>query len=473
MLTKKQKKLVTILLSLALFSGCMKAEQSPWKPSAPPEKINQSETSWKTQTGTTPRLTSDIPAPTELEQVDQFIQTRDVASCQKITDPGLQEYCVKESQNYLFFDQGNCSAIIEHPELQESCLAFQEKIGVYKKQMEEYQQKIDLISQKALTQDEQGVANLNLLGNLNEFDEALSVAQKLSEANPTEVSMILNYARLLIQKGSLWFEEEKYGKQAIEVAQKALEKEQNNAEAWRIIGYANEIMENYPKALEAYEKSIASDTTNASTYSNRGHTYRLLWEMEKAQIDFEKALELNPNLDHALLNLATVYLGQTKYQEALTYYQKTIENTDNNRFKSEALYSIGSIYIEQKQYQAAEKSFQEANAIDPSFESPYLGLAKVQFLIFLEQVNTDAEIIDESLVDQALINSVSAINLNPNKALAYYQLALMYMHLGFFQETDRFFQKALELIPNDLTLSKTEKEAMQNLIHKYYNYANN
>ena len=152
----------------------------------------------------------------------------------------------------------------------------------------------------------------------------------------------------------------------------------------------------------------------------------------------------------------------------MAFYNKVLKTSLNTRFKSEALYSIGSISIEDDKLKEAEAYFWQASEMDPAFELPYIGLAKAQFMRFFEQVNNDDEDINGNLVGQALQNLVNAININPNKAMAYYQLALIHKHLGLYSETDRFFQEALAVIPNDISLSKTEKETMINLINNHY-----
>ena len=79
--------------------------------------------------------------------------------------------------------------------------------------------------------------------NNNNFDGAIKKAETILSGNKKDVSALLAVASTLAQKGSIEFKEKEYGQKAIDIANKVLAIEPNNAEAYRIIGYANEIME--------------------------------------------------------------------------------------------------------------------------------------------------------------------------------------------------------------------------------------
>lgn len=51
----------------------------------------------------------------------------------------------------------------------------------------------------------------------------------------------------------------------------------------------------YDKALIDYNKSLELDPESAVTYKRRGQAYLGLGQTDKAKADFEKALALNPN----------------------------------------------------------------------------------------------------------------------------------------------------------------------------------
>ena len=88
----------------------------------------------------------------------------------------------------------------------------------------------------------------------NDLDGALAAAESVLSNNPNDIPALLAKASALAQRGSLEFKEKEYGPQAIEVARQVLALDASNSEAWRLIGYSNEIMQNYPAAHDAYAK---------------------------------------------------------------------------------------------------------------------------------------------------------------------------------------------------------------------------
>ena len=309
---------------------------------------------------------------------------------------------------------------------------------------------------------------LNLLANEQDFNILLPILEEKYENEPNKIENVLNYANVLANIWSLKRSEKDYWNFAIKFANYALNLDPNNSEAYRIIWYANEIMENYDDAFTAYDKSIKLDENNALAYWNRWHAYGLVWKTEEAEKDFLISYKLDSSNSHVLMNLARGYLSKWEDKEALKYFKEVVKKSTNIRFKSEALFSIWNLQINDKNYKDAEETFINSIDIDPNFELGYIWLAKTQFLLFLKQVKKNKETADNSLVDSAIENYNKSIEINPNKTLAYYQLALLYMDVWHYEETEKNFIKALEVIPNDITLSKPEKEAMLILVNNHY-----
>src|ERR1700722_2237404 len=109
--------------------------------------------------------------------------------------------------------------------------------------------------------------------NKGDFSAAISSLDSALAKDPKNTDLLLLKASTLAQEGSLQFKEAEYGNQAIAVAQQVLVIDPQNSEAWRIIGYAYEIMQNYPAAHNAYQKSLALNPKNALTLSQEAHAY--------------------------------------------------------------------------------------------------------------------------------------------------------------------------------------------------------
>ena len=140
----------------------------------------------------------------------------------------------------------------------------------------------------------------------NDFVGAMRATDKLLAINPANISALLAKANILAQEGSIEFKEKEFGTQAIAVAQQVLALDSHNAEAWRIIGYAHEIMQEYPLAHDAYAKSLAIDPHNALTMSQDAHSYDLEGNTTKAEAGYRAALVLMPALDQAQMGLGRI-----------------------------------------------------------------------------------------------------------------------------------------------------------------------
>jgi cytochrome c-type biogenesis protein CcmH/NrfG len=106
--------------------------------------------------------------------------------------------------------------------------------------------------------------------NQNDFATAIADSDTLLASDHNNIDALLAKAITLAQKGSIEFKEAEYGTQAIVVAQQALAIDPKNSEAWRIIGYANEIQQKYDEAHTAYAKSIALNPKNVAAISDDG-----------------------------------------------------------------------------------------------------------------------------------------------------------------------------------------------------------
>jgi len=309
------------------------------------------------------------------------------------------------------------------------------------------------------------IEKLNLLVNEQKFNEALTILNSQYKKNPN-IENILNYSNVLSDLWSLERKEKEYWKIAIEFANQALQLDPNNSEAYRIIWYANEIMENYDEAFVNYNKAIELNESNALAYSNRGHASELIWNTDVALKDFLKAYKLNPKLDHTTANLAKIYFSKWDYKKAEFFYNKVLENSNNTRFKAESLCMAWMNYINNNDFEKADKTFRRAIIMDPNYELWYIGLSRAQFFIFLKQVKKGNA--NNNLVDDSINNLKIAIKINPNKSLWYYQLALIDIDLQLYNDAESNFKKALKVLPLDITLSKDEKIEMKKLINNKY-----
>src|SRR5262249_40696726 len=86
----------------------------------------------------------------------------------------------------------------------------------------------------------------------------------------------------------------------------------------------------WPEAREAFTVCLALNPDQAAVYSNRGRTFAALGDSERALADFDRALQLDPNLLPAALIAGALNRGVLHYQarrmpEALAEFQRALE----------------------------------------------------------------------------------------------------------------------------------------------------
>ena len=101
------------------------------------------------------------------------------------------------------------------------------------------------------------------------------------------------HLELLIQDGNTFIAEGEIHK-AIAIARKCIELDNNNLDAWNLLGNSERKWGNQNKSIDAFNKALQIDPGHDRTYYNRGLVYRDLGQVKKAIIDFERALSIRP-----------------------------------------------------------------------------------------------------------------------------------------------------------------------------------
>lgn len=295
----------------------------------------------------------------------------------------------------------------------------------------------------------------------NNLDEALKVAEDAVKKYKNDSNAFVALASVYVQKGSLEFKELEYGQKALEAAQKALEIDSNNSEAYRVSGYAYEIMQKYNEAFVAYSKAIELNSQNALAYANRGHAYSLIGDLDKAEADYQKALSIDSSLSSAYINLARVYIAHTKYDEARNMLAMVENISANIVQKASAKQILGTLEVALGNHEKGKEYLIEAISYDPNLASAWVEIGRANY--FLSSQTQDYEFL--ALIQEALINVNQATKINPNQTTAYVLLATILDTLGQRGDAINALNTALEKVDMDITLGKDEKEITKSEIN--------
>jgi len=199
-------------------------------------------------------------------------------------------------------------------------------------------------------------------------DEGLQVLEKGFLANPDDFMSVSGYGIALIKQG-----QEEKGAQFLEEAIVIFDKD---TEVWNLLGVAywglgdiERAQDRFEKALELdpedavvnvnagsffmamaqrtnnppdilravryFRTAVASDPNLASAYNGLGGTLRLAGDRNEAIVNWEKALEIDPNYALSAYNLAVVYLEKSEKTRALEYCRRYLTIKGNTLTSAE------------------------------------------------------------------------------------------------------------------------------------------
>ncbi len=101
-----------------------------------------------------------------------------------------------------------------------------------------------------------------------------------------------------------------------QLCQRVLEAGPRTADAWHLLGLAEQRLEHPEAALEALNRAADLKPQEASIYCNRGSLWQSLGRLGEAVADYHQAVALNPDFYEAQLYLGTALLEQGKAAEA-------------------------------------------------------------------------------------------------------------------------------------------------------------
>jgi len=284
------------------------------------------------------------------------------------------------------------------------------------------------------------------------------------------------------------------------------------------------------KAQKMYQTAILIDSTRYEAYLNLGAEFARNEEIETALRYYEKAYQLKPDDSGVMTGYATCLLSAKKFDQALGIYEKIIQKDPQN---VNALFNLSTVYMQKGDLDKVVETYSKVIFIDPEYKDAYfnrglLHLSKAQDHIFvlvaykdsLKQSPKDKELSSryelakeeyEKLFAKAESDFLRSAEIDTADRKAYFHLGLLYINKGqtynpilsayrdslkripkdrqllgrsnvareeqkgYFNKAETSFQKALDLVPDDLEtlkylgfslLSQDKWEESSNILEK-------
>ena len=205
--------------------------------------------------------------------------------------------------------------------------------------------------------------------------------------------------------------------QGIGLIQRSLAINPNNPTAHNNIGLALQALKRLDKALESYGNALAIKPDFAEAYYNGGNVLRELKRLDQALASYDKALAIKPDFVEAHYNRGTVLRGLKRLDEALASYDTALAINPNY---ANAHHNRGIALRELKRPDEALASYDKALAIKPDFADVYC--------------NRGVALTDLRRLDEALADYDKALAIKPNFADAHFSKSALLILVGRYLE---------------------------------------
>jgi len=205
---------------------------------------------------------------------------------------------------------------------------------------------------------------------------------------------------------------------------KSLELNIRNAEAHKVLGLDFTIIDRYDLAEVEFKQAVSSEPDSAEIHYFLGRVYYTSGNYPLARKEFETAVRLNPTYMKAYANLGLALEGLEENSAALDNYMKAIQLDTEQNLNSEWPYiDLASFYGRQGKPQLALNYSRQAIEINPNSAQAYVQVAKA--CESLKEWGGAAQALEK------------AIAIEPNSARPHYVLSYVYRMMGKSKESQQ------------------------------------
>jgi tetratricopeptide (TPR) repeat protein len=186
----------------------------------------------------------------------------------------------------------------------------------------------------------------------------------------------------------------------------------------------------YDRAIVDYDQAIRLNPSHASALSNRGAAYARKGDYDRAIENYDEAIRLNPGHADAFSNRGVAYARKGDYDRAIENYDEAIRLNPNH---ANALYDRGNAYRRKGDYDRAIQNYDEAIRLNPKHANAFSnrGIAYGR----------------KGDYDRAIENYDEAIRLNPNHVNALYNRGNAYRRKGDYNQAVQDYDQVIRLNP--------------------------
>jgi len=134
------------------------------------------------------------------------------------------------------------------------------------------------------------------------------------------------------------------------------------------------------EAMASYQRAIELEPELVGAHVNLGSVYDELGRLDDALHSYNRALELDPDEDRTLCNMGNVFFKKRQYEQAIEYFDRALEVNPQSQL---AHYNMAILFADSQIYREAIVEFQKAVDIDPNSD---LGRRSAENIGVIEQL---------------------------------------------------------------------------------------
>lgn len=219
------------------------------------------------------------------------------------------------------------------------------------------------------------------------------------------------------------------------------------------LGWCQEKIGDFLKAESEYRKALEINPELLAAHNNLGNCLAQLGKLKEARLQFEIAQRLDPDYPGSYNNLGTYFAKEKRFDEAVIQYAIALKKSP---YFMECLINLGNLYAEKGRYKESCDNFEKVIQIDPLNMDVHLKLGKlynimglyekaifhlefyfrknpddIETRLFLSKVHNSLGMEYGKSFDRRAIDEFKkAIRFNPDYAEAYNNLSVSYAFLS-------------------------------------------
>lgn len=207
---------------------------------------------------------------------------------------------------------------------------------------------------------------------------------------------------------------------------------EKDAEAQYIMGVSYLQEGNDTSALRKLLAAVEYDDSNSKYHHALAQAYQRKKAYPQAEEHYLKALKLADVAPEIRNNLASLYLDQGRWDDAIRNFDMAARDLLFDR-PEVAFAGKGFAHFQKGEYAASLEAFREAQEADPNYPPIYLYSGNANFAL--------------NRIDKAVIAYNKAIALAPNYAEAYLRLGIVLLRQQKIDEARDAFEKVIDISP--------------------------